>query len=399
MAIGLVKGRTKVGVMKEVTEGTYVAPAAATDYVQPLSDGLEMVPAKELKQRNVLNNSIGKSRSRVGIKSVTASIPTEVVGGGLEGAKPDYDYLLEAALGSVDQETTQTTTKAAGNTSTVLQIEDADISKFAVGYCIVILEAGNHVINVITAVVTTPGSANITVLRAKPGGGSYSNSVVIAKFVNFYPANSGHPTLSVSVYHGDEIRESGSGMRPTAMTLENFTTGELASFNFELEGITFNEIDGAAPHTPTFSQALPPLILQACVYQDGVQVDVNEVTLSLENTIGFITSTCSADGRISSRITERRISGSFNPYKDDTSVAQFTRFNTNAQFSLFFYCANPSSVAGEVEMGSVVAFWLPQCILTEKSVGDLDGVLVEQLSFEADRDEDGSENEIYIGFI
>lgn len=399
MAIGLVKGRTRVAVMEEVTEGTYVAPAAATDYVQPLEDGLEMVPAKELKERNVLNNSIGKSRPRVGIKSVTGSIPTEFIGGGLEGAKPDYDLLLEAALGNVKQATTQTTTKASGNTSTVLQIEDADISKFAIGDIIVILESGAHVINVVTIVDPTLTTANVTVLRSKPGGGSYSNSVVISKFTTFYPANSGHPTLSVSVYHGDEIRESGSGMRPTAVTLENFTTGEIASFNFELEGITFNEVDGAAPHTPTFTQALPPLILGACVYQNGTQVDVNEVTLAIENTIGFITSTCSSDGRISSRITERRVSGSFNPYKDDTSVAQFTRFNTNAEFSLFFYAANPSSTAGEYVMGSVVGVYLPHCIITEKSVGDLDGVLVEQLSFVADRDEDGSDDEVFIGYI
>lgn len=399
MSIGIVKGRTRIAVMEEVTEGTYVAPAAATDYVQPTEDGMEMSPAKELKERSVLNNSIGKSRSRVGIKSVTASIPVELIGGGVEGSKPDYDLLMKATLGNTRALAARVTSKSSGNGTNTLAIEDADIGSLAVGDIVLVLETGAHVIAPILSKVSTAGSATITLLRSKIGGGNFSNSVQIAKFTTFYPANSGHSPLSVSMYWGDEIRESGSGMRPSAMTLENFTTGEIASLNYQLEGITFNEIDGSAPQVPTFSQALPPLILSACVYQDGTQVDVNEVTLSVENAIGFITSTCSADGRISSRITERKVSGSLNPYKDDASVAQFTRFNNNTEFSLFFFAANPSSTAGEYTLGSVIGFWLPHCIVTEKKGGDLDGVLTNELSFMADRDEDGSADEIFVGYI
>jgi hypothetical protein len=395
MAIGLIKGNTLVAVTAEVTEGTFVEATAADDYIQPLSDGLELNFAKDLKSRDNLNSSIGKSRARVGIKSAAATIPVEVIGGGSEGAKPDWDLLIKAALGTESQLAARVTTKGAGNTDQILQLEDSDIGDFAVNDVILVLEAGDHFLSPVIAVDPTGGAANITLLRTRAAG-AFSASVEISKNTKYTPANAGHPTLSTSVYWGDEIRSSGHGMRPTSMALENFSTGELASLNFGLEGIAFDEIDGSAPVTPTFTSALPPLILEACVYQDGTQIDVNEVSIEVSNSIGFITSTCSSDGRISSRLTERNISGSFNPYKDDTSVAQFTRFNNNTQFSLFFFAANPSAVAGEYELGSIVCFWLPSAIINEKPVGDIDGILTEEIAFIADRGEQGTTDDIVV---
>jgi hypothetical protein len=185
----------------------------------------------------------------------------------------------------------------------------------------------------------------------------------------------------------------------TSLSIDNFTVGQIANFNFGLEGLSFSEIDGVAPHTPTYDTGIPPLILQACVYQDGVDIPLNQLSLSLSNTLGFIKSTCSANGKISSRITKREITGTINPYKDDTSVAQFTRFNNNTPFTLVAFAYNPSAVAGEITMGSVVGIYLPNCLITEKTVGDIDGILTDNISFSADRGSAGSNNEIFIGFV
>lgn len=397
MATGIAKNRSIIGIMEEVTEGTYVAPATANDFIQPLSEGFELTPAKELIERNILTSNIGKVTPRIGQKSVTGALPVEFRASGTEGAKTDFDLLLKGALGNSRQITTQTTTKAVGNTASVLQIEDADISKFNVGDIIVILEAGAHHVAAITAKVTTPGSANITVLPA--ASAPFSASVVISKSTTYYPANSGHPSLSLSYYWANEILEKAIGAKVTSMSLDNFTTGQIASFNFGFEGLSFDEVNGSAPFTPTYDSGLPPLILQACVFQDGVELQLNEFALSLENTLGFITSTCSENGRISSRVTQRVLSGSMNPYKDDASVAQFTKFNNQTAFSLFVRAFNPSSVSGEIILGSAIGIYLPNCIITEKSVGDQDGILTDQLSFSADRGTVGSSEEIYIGFV
>jgi hypothetical protein len=398
MAIGVTRNTSVIAVKEETTEGVFVAPAAATDYVQPLADGFEIAPAKELIDRTVLTASVGRVSPRTGTKSVTAALPVEFRASGTEGAATDFDLLLKGALGNVRTITTQTTTKAAGNTATVLQIEDADISKFSVGDLVCVLESGDHTPSFVTAVDTTLTTANITVSPGRETG-VFSNSVVVSKSRTYYPANDGHPSLSLSYYWGNTKRTSGAGCKVTTMSLDNFSVGQIASLNFGLEGLSFDEIDGAAPHTPSYDSGLPPLILNACVYQNGTNIQVNQFAVSLTNTLGFLTSTCSENGRISSRVTERTLEGSLNPYMDDTSVAQFTRFNQNTAFSLIAFAYNPSSTAGEIELGSLVGIYLPNCLITEKAYGDQDGILTDELSFAATRGTAGSVEEIYFGVV
>ena len=69
-----VKDNTVYGVEIEVTEGTYVAPDAATKFVQTLSDGTELNPSKELLERQIFNGSIGKTTPRTGTRTVSGSM-------------------------------------------------------------------------------------------------------------------------------------------------------------------------------------------------------------------------------------------------------------------------------------------------------------------------------------
>lgn len=395
MAIGILKNNSIVGIAEESTEGTYVAPPDALSFIQPLEDGFEMSPSKDLIERAILSGSIGDPRPRVGMKGVTATLPCEYRASGVEGGKPDFDLLLKSALGNSRQITTQTTTKT-GNGTSQLEIEDADIGDFTVGDSIVILEATDYTVHVVTAVDPTGGAANITYLPARSG--APADNVVISKTTTYYPANEDHVPLSLSYYWGNEIRQTGVGCKVTSLSIDSFTTGAVASYNFGLEGLDFDEIDGAAPFTPTYDSGLPPLILQACVYQDGAQLQLNEFSFSLENTISFLTSTCSASGKIKSRVTNRAITGTINPYKDDTSVDQHTKFNENQPYSLFVQAFNPDATNG-VTLGSVVTLWLPSVISTEKTVGDVDGTLVDTISYKADRGESGDTDEVFIGMI
>jgi len=391
MAIGLVKDLTKIGVEPEVTEGTQVDPSAATSYIQPL-DGFSISPSKELKERGILTSGYTAARPRVGQKSVSAAINTEMRASGLEGGQTDFHQLLKGLLGGNRSLAARET---SGTTHTTSLINFADTSNFEVGDIVVVLESGAHHISPIISIVT---NTSITLLVA--ASGAFSDAVEVAKYQTYYPSNtlSDYPTLSLSFYHGDEIKESAQGCRPVSMALSNFSTGEIASFDFSLEGIDFSEVDGSAPHTPAFDTGTPPLILSSCVYQDGSTISINALELSVENQIGFITSTCSPDGRISSRFSGKRsVTGKINPYKDDTSVANFTNFDNNTAFSLFAFSANPSGTAGEYELGSIVSFYMPTCVATTKSVADQDGVLIEDIEFTADGGEAGEDNEIYIG--
>ena len=396
MAIA-VKDNTVVAVEIEVTEGTYVAPSAADSYVQTLSDGFELTPAKETLERNILNGSIGKTTPLTGTRSVSGSMPVEMRANSVEGDAPEYDKLMRAAMGSRRQVTTSTidaTDSAGTHTTTRAYLPDADASKYNIGDIVTIKQAGAYHTSAIVA--KSDASADVYIDLLTPADSAFSDSEVIAAVTTYVTADSGHPSLSISKYVESARLERATGVKCTSVALENFSTGQLANWNFGFEGLDWDHSLTASPFTPAFDSSQPPIILNACVFQDGVQVDVNELSFSLENTLGFVTSTCSENGRISSRATERTVTGSFNPYKQDDSVAQSTRFKANTEFSMFASAYVPSGTAGEY--GQVVAFYLPNCIITEISEADQDGLLQEELSFTAGRGATGTEEEIYISF-
>lgn len=393
-----IKNNTKVAINLEVTEGTYVPPAAASDFISPLSDGLEFTPSQELLDRNNLNSSIGKSTPRSGMISFAGSIPVEAKANGTEGDEPEYGLLLEAGLGAKRQVTTTSIDDAdAGgpHTTTTLFLLDADKDKYNIGDVVHVKVSGDHHVSPVTAVGNVNGNVFITILV--PASNPFVDGDVISAITTYLPANSGHPTFSMTKYIEDARRELAAGCRVASITLNNFTTGQLADWNFGIEGLNWDSDLSAIGFTPEFDTALPPIVLSACVYQDGILLDVNDVGINLENTIAAKTSTCSPDGKISSRISERNVTGSMNPYKQDDDVANFNRFKNNIEFSIFGFMAIPTGVDGEIK--DIVAFYMPNCFPSEYTEGDQDGLLQENIAFTAGRGSDGSQEEIFIVMI
>lgn len=397
MAYPILSKDTIIGIEEEVTEGTYVAPTAVTSYVQPL-EGYSFAPAREVLDRPVIRTNLDPATPKMGIKSVSAVVPVECRASGTAGEAPDHHSLLKSAFGAVRTISAQVTTKDASHTSTVLQIEDADIGDFSVGDVIMVLESGAHELRPISAVDSTGGSANITLAFALSNGAP-ANEVVIEKVQMYYTANSGHVPLSISQYLGNELRAAALGCKVTSLSLDNFTAGQIPSWNFQLEGIGYTYTDNAAPHTPSFDSATPPVVLSACVWRDGVDTKVQNFTLSMSNTFNFLTSTCSADGREKSVITGREITGSFDPYTDDTSVDHFTDWNAGTEFSIFLNAYIPSGTSGEITGGSAVGLWIPKAITTEFAPQDSDGVFVDQMAFRVVSGDDGTAGGVYLGLV
>lgn len=373
-----------------VVESTAVAPASSTDYVQVLEDGFEINPAKELVERQILTTSIGNVTPRASTKSVSGALPIELRAQGTEGGVPQYDLAIRSALGYRSRIKNRITT-GSGHTTSNIVVANAD-KKVKKNDMIVILQSGSHHV----AFVTTVNSGNFDFFPVAPF--TPSNGVELAKTVTYKPANANHPVYTVNGYWGNEIREQAIGSRSASYAVENLTTGQIITQNFGFEGVSFDRVDGSSPFTPSYDQGLPPLALCAYAYIDGVGIQVNEVSFSVENTLGFLTSITSCDGRISGRVTERAVTGSLNPYMDDSSVANFTKFKQNTTFSLVVVLGNDSGVAGEYDLGSVCAFYLPSCLITEIPVGDQEGILVDNISFTASRGEDGLTEEVVLGF-
>lgn len=376
-------------VVAEDTEGVAKAASAGTEAIQPLADGMEIKPTKEVLERNILSGSIGYATPRSGMKSVTATLPCEFRAGETEGAAPDYDLLLKGAIGKVRVLTEVTST--TGHTASSINLAAADASGYVAGDIIVIKDSGKYHVTPIKKVNATSIELLVHCATAP------ANGVKIAAARSYCPADSGHPSLTVEAWYEDVRKEVASGCKVTGLSINNFSTGKLADLSFKLDGMGFSQVIGTLGVVPDFQTSMPPIILNACVFQDGVAVAVNEVTLSVENTIGFVTSTCSANGKISSRITGRKVTGSFNPYLSSTDVANFTKFDTNAPFSLFFSAHNPTTVSGEFK--ETVAVYLPNCLISELGRSDQDGILQENISFTASRGSSNNEDEIFIGII
>lgn len=396
MAIA-VRDNTSFAVEIEDTEGTYKAPTAGTSYVQVLKDGAEMTRSQELLERNIFTGSIGKAQSRLGTRSVSGAMAVEMRAADTEGVAPEADKLYTSAMGS--KKTRAAVTTKTGNTATVLQIEDDDISDFSVNDIVLVKESGDFQLSWVSAVDTSVGAAEITLGLAL--NDAPADNVVIAAVSQYSTSNTGHPSLSISKYVEGTILEQAVGSRVTSMSVENFSTGQIPSVNFGFEGLSFDSSATSSPFTPDYDDSLPPIALRACIVQDGNKIQVNDFTLSLENTLGFVTSTCSENGRVSSRVTARSITGTINPYKDDTTLVQFEKFKCNTPYSLFVYAFNPeldSNCEYTGEFDGAVAFFLPNCITTELGESDQDGLLIDDVSFEANRGAAGTAEELKIAF-
>lgn len=397
MAIPIAKNNSIIGLMEEVTAGTFLAPDGTGKYLRPLTS-FEITAQREVLQREILTGSPGKINPIMGMQNPSLTIPVELRGSGTEGGATDFDALYKSAFGATRSIAGNNTTKSSGNTGSILQIEDADISEYTVNDIIVIKETGLHWPCVITAKDSSSGTANITISPVKPSG-SWSNSVVISKSLMYYTAATGHPSLSVAAYLGNQVRHACAGLKVASMAIEGFEPGKLAAVNFGLQGMSVVQTDGVAPHTPAYDTMTPPVIVKACLYRAGVEVQVGSFNFNLQNNLAPVKSTCNENGKTGFYLASREVNGTFVPYMDDTAVTNYTSWAAGTEFSLFVYAFVPSATAGEMTFGSLVALYLPKCVTVDLGVGDDGGLLTQPVGFQACRGADGATEEAYLGMV
>ena len=389
-----IRNNNRVAVKIETTAGEYIAPLAS-DFIQPLEDGFETAFNAEEVERGILTPNIGQAKPRLGTKTSSSTIGVEFKANGTEGAAPETAPLIRGAMGLQELRVADATTVEAASAATELTL---GTHAFEVDDVIMIKIPGNFHITPITAITST----EITILRPLPALAIVGT--VIAAVALYKTANSGHPSLSVtreipalSGAATDGVTKETFGNRVASMAMENFTVGAIPTLAFGMDGLGFDEVDSILDLTPTFDPALPPIALNACFFKGATQIDVNSVGFSIENTIGNITSTCDANGILANRITERSITGSFTSYLESDDITDFTQFNTNTSFSVFAYAGNPTSTAGEFE--DVIAFYLPQCTITELGEGEQDGVITNEISFAATAGDNGDMLDAVLAFI
>lgn len=377
-----IKKNLKVALKKETTEGTYEAPSSGADFVQALEDGIEVNGAKETLELNTIGTGLSKVSPRVGLESASGSVGVYMKAGSNPTSEPQYGIMMESLLGSKRSLSAPLAT-GTGHTSSTIQVSDT--SELEVGDIVVIKEAGEYHTSPISAV-----DNNTSIDLLLPAGSAPSDGVEIEAFHTYVPDDQGHPAYSISKYVEDAVLEQAVGCKTTTLSLESFSTGQIASFSMGFEGADHDRNLTPLPFTPSYDTSETPIILDACIWQDGNKIEVNEFTLNVENTLGWLKDTC--NGKTTSRITNRTVSGTINPYKEDDSITNFDKFDSNESFSLVITAHNPTQ-AGEYKES--VSFYMPECTITELAEADIDGVLTEAITFNANS-VDGTVKELYI---
>ena len=389
----LVKGESSVYIVPEVTEGTFVAETLVAQAIEPNQDGLEFNLSREEIERKTLTSTIEAVEPRLGLKTVTGTIPIEFKAGSVAGAEPRGALLYESLLGGKRAVATTTTTKASGNTTTFLAMEDADAAKYLKNDCVLVKKAGAFEVRPVSAVVLTPGSAGLTL--AIPLMGLPGASVVVEKTLTYFH-DSDSPSFSVAHYQGGEILEAIPGCKANSGTLEGWVAGETPSFNFSIEGTDLVKTIDTPSLSPDFSgDAKVPVIIHACAWLGTEELDYTEFSLNIENTKADLLSACSQSGKIGTRKTAFNVTASINPYMSDDNLDRWTKFEDNTVTSLFTYAFNPTATDGE--FNQAVAIWMPNVKITNMPAADQDGVLLDAIELRAFRS--AGNDTIFLGFI
>jgi len=386
------KKTASVFLTEEVAEGTPVAPSAGNQAVGVLADGFTMDGEKELVERNLLRNGISKQTPLTGIKSASVSIGVEASANKVAGGAPEYDLLMKSALGGKHQVTAEVISLDTHTTSKIF-MEAVDAAKFMAGEMVLVKQTGAYHFSPIKSI--TIDGADSFIELVVPAASAFSNSVAVEKVTTYYGANSGHSSLTVTSWLEGIVKMQASGNKVASMALEGFEVGQLPSFSFSLQGSDYSESISAQSVTPSFNSETPPIILGACVYLDGVAIPVSNVAISVDNTMGKVTSTCAPNGLIAQITSLRAVSGSFTTYLEQDNVAMFTKFNNNTKFSLFLYAKNPTAVAGQG--ANYIGMFIPAAIITGQPKADTDGVVTIDVSFQAGEDDNGKD--IFVSFV
>ncbi len=391
----------------EDAEGVEQVPATALDgYVQILRDGVEFDPDRELKERGVFTGTLADADPRLGMRTAKGAMGAECRGNGIEGLPPDCHAGILSLLPSTNFGADRVVSGIT-HTDTVINLnaDDSDIDRFRRGDCIVVLVPGAYHPCAITAVDKTPGANNITVMPPLPSG-NFPDLVELSKFRSYQGADAGHPSLTAHYYWGSGAEGGGVhdailGARTNTMALEKFQTGELPSLKFGFEGLTYllPEEGTDAPHDPQFDPGLPSVVLGSYIYKDGVAVDMDGMTLTVEQPLTFLKSTASENGRFTGRASgTRKIAGTIAPYTNGEDVSIFENWENGTKFSLFAFTAKPDPTNG-ILLGSVVMFFMPNCFIKKPTHKDVDGVMTDNIDFMATGGPTGQDMDFSISFV
>jgi len=227
-----------LGLMIESTEGTPLAPTGATKFIALQGDAA-MAPSTAILSNDEIKSSLGPAKPILGAEAPTFSGSHYLRASGVEGQAPNYGPLLKSVFGAEAVASTQYNTVASSTTS-VIKVDAGEGATFQRGEGLLIKDGTNgYRIRAIDSISTDDLTIGFQVPVA-PG-----TAVDLGKCSLYYPANSGHPTLSLFHYLGNGgATQMLAGGRCVSADF-SATAGEMVNGSYSVEGISyyFNPIE------------------------------------------------------------------------------------------------------------------------------------------------------------
>lgn len=228
-----IKSRASLmAVTAEVTAGTYVAPTLGTQFIA-MQEGFSLTPNFEVLENAEIRAGIGVAQPIQGLEQPQGNLDHYVRHSGVEGQAPNYALLLKSLLGAQTTNSTQRVTTGTSSTVSLINLS-AGGSDFARGFAVMVKNA-TYEIRPVHSV-----SGNDLTLGFNLNVAPNSAGIGMGKCVNFSPANTGHPTLSLTLYRGNGgAIEVLTGARISSATFR-LQAGQLINASYAFQGVKYH---------------------------------------------------------------------------------------------------------------------------------------------------------------
>lgn len=194
--------------------------------------------------------------------------------------------------------------------------------------------------------------------------------------VVYDPASEGHESVTAYIWEDGSVYKI-IGAKGSYSLAAN--TGELAKFSFTLTGHFDGKLDQSLP-TPSYSAMVPPPVIGTSFTVGGFGPVINAVSLDIGNEVVTPPSMTSADGYGDVIITDRDVSGSFDPEATLVATNDWVGDWQGGQ-------THAISLSLGTEAGNQFALNVPAAYYKELSPGDRDGIRTYEIAFGATGDD------------
>lgn len=168
-------------------------------------------------------------------------------------------------------------------------------------------------------------------------------------------------------------------------------TGRMGRVEFDFQGVYSDESDTAIPSSINYVNTLPLRVGGGAASWAGSTVCMEAATIDLGNVITARECQTTAAGIDSFVVTDRNIKVTGNPEsKLIATQGRYAQFRDMTEGALSFTIAGPTA--------STLVFSMPKAQIVAKPMGDRNGIMVDQLEWQANKNVDLSDEELSIVF-